>query len=155
MNIYVIINIIVLLLLFLCIVYVVSFAFNKVMPKNNNIYIKESKLGGKYGRGVFAASDIEEGTFVEIVPYIEDDDKKFIGIIKDYVFTKGNSGSKIGVIPFGYACIYNHMDEPNTKWFIEEQYFFIKAVKPIKKDEEIFVSYGSKYWNTRKINKVE
>ena len=47
------------------------------------------------------------------------------------------------------------MDDPNARWFIEDKYLFVKALKPIKKDEEIFVSYGPGYWDTRKINKVE
>jgi hypothetical protein len=155
MKIYILINFVAILLFFLYVIYVVDTTFDRISPKKNNLYIKQSKLGGKYGRGVFAASDIEEGTFVEVVPYIEDENENYTGVIKDYVFSKGDINSKIGVIPFGYACIYNHKDNPNTTWFIEDQYFFVKATKPIKKDEEIFVTYGQGYWKTRNIDKVE
>ncbi len=158
MKIYILINFIAFLLFFLYIVYVACTAFDRVLSRNNNLYIKKSKFGGKYGRGVFTASDIKESDIIEIVPYIEDTKSNFIGEIRNYMYNKEGYVnpllSDIGVIPFGYACLYNHMDEPNAIWFIEGKYFFIKAVKPIKKDEEIFISYGPRYWLARKINKV-
>ena len=71
-----------------------------------------------------------------------------IGIIRDYVFRKDAEAIR-SVIAFGYASLYNHSDTPSASWFVDESYVVIRAIEPIKKDDEIFVSYGDTYWTSR------
>lgn len=115
---------------------------------NSNIYLKSSELGGKYGRGVFANKNYEIGDIIELAPYIEDSTNNFKGVIRDYMFSK-NDDRIISVIAFGFASMYNHSDISNAEWKIDDNFVIIKCVKPIKKDEEIFINYGNQYWETR------
>lgn len=157
MNHIIVLNIIGLLLIFMYIVYVIDTVYDRIMPRMNNLYIKDSVLGGKYGRGVFTAADIKSGDIIEIVPYIEDDNNTFTNITRDYSFTKNTPDfepTNRGVIPFGFACMYNHMDDPSAFWYVEDKFFIIRARKPIKQGDEIFISYGPGYWDTRKIEKL-
>ena len=55
------------------------------------------------------------------------------------------------LIAFGYCSMYNHVDNPNAEWeVLNENQLMIKSIKDIKKDEEIFVSYGDDYWTSRR-----
>ncbi len=115
---------------------------------NSDIYLKSSELGGKYGRGVFANRDFSSGDIIELAPYIEDLNDNFKGVVRDYIFSK-NGDRTISVVAFGFASMYNHKDFPNAKWDIGDNYVIIKCIAPIKKGEEIFISYGNQYWKTR------
>jgi hypothetical protein len=143
----ILIIIIILLSLFLfCKNYLKSLVDN-VTPRTKNMYVKKSIFGGTNERGVFASVDFNINDILELAPYIEDDKKNFIGVINDYAFKKNTTLNSI--IAFGYISLCNHNDNPNTKWIIENDYMILYAVKPIKKDEEIFVSYGEPYWTSR------
>ena len=115
---------------------------------NSNVYLKQSKVGGKYGRGIFANKDFVKDEIIELAPYIEDDTTKMVGIVRDYVFRKDADALR-SVIAFGYAPLYNHSDTPSAMWKVDESHVIIKAIQPIKKDDEIFVSYGPGYWTSR------
>lgn len=122
---------------------------------NIDIYLKLSELGGKYGRGVFTNRNFEPNDIIELAPYIEDINENFKGVIRDYIFNK-NKEQTIAIIAFGFGSMYNHSDEPNAHWEIDDKYVKIKCIKPIKKDEEVFISYGDQYWKTReKLEKIE
>jgi hypothetical protein len=121
---------------------------------NSNVYLKQSNVGGKYGRGVFANKDFTKDEIIELAPYIEGDTTNMIGIVRDYVFGKGANGLR-SVIAFGYASLYNHSDTPSAIWNVDDSYVIIKALKPIKKDDEILVSYGDGYWRTRTKNQEQ
>lgn len=51
----------------------------------------------------------------------------------------------------GYGSIYNHSDDPNVDYIInaKKRIATIKADRTIQKDEEIFVSYGDKWFSSR------
>ena len=54
------------------------------------------------------------------------------------------------VLPFGMACIYNHSDNANARWFTDEEneLFIFQAIKDIEPDTEICTYYGGQnYWN--------
>jgi hypothetical protein len=121
--------------------------FSDVGCINPNIYIGQSEIGGKYGRGIFANRDFTIDEIFEKAPYIEDKLDKFNGISRDYVF---NTKDGLVALGFGYASLYNHSDEPNATWYFEKDRIVFKTLKPIKKDTEILVSYGTDYWKTRK-----
>ena len=119
-------------------------------PTNSNIYIKKSEKGGKLGRGVFASKDFTVGEIIELSPYIEDDIENFKGVMRDYVFKKDDKAIAV----LGYVSLCNHMDEPNALWKIIDSNFVIIARYIIKKDEEIFISYGNGYWDSRNLEKL-
>lgn len=121
---------------------------NNQVYRINDIHVKKSQVGGKYGRGVFADRNFKAGEIIELCPYIEDKIDKFQGTVRDYVFSK-DSEQKIAVVAFGYASLYNHSDEPNAKWEVTDDHVKISATKDINKDKEILVSYGDVYWDSR------
>lgn len=102
-----------------------------------------------HGRGIFAIRDIKKGDIVETFPVILFDrtDINEKSVIRDYdIIYRGSKNA----IMFGYGSIYNHMDDNNSEWYyINERTMQITAIKDIKKDEEIFVSYGPNYWGRR------
>lgn len=119
---------------------------------NQDLYLKTSKLGGKYGRGVFSNRNFEVGETIELAPYIEDINSNYKGVIRDYIFKKSINSDK-SVVAFGYGSMYNHSDIPNASWKVNDNHVKISCIKPINKDEEIFLSYGSKYWSSRNLDK--
>jgi SET domain-containing protein len=50
----------------------------------------------------------------------------------------------------GYGSLYNHSDEPNAEYTHEadDAYSFM-AVRDIAAGEEITISYGDEWWETR------
>jgi hypothetical protein len=121
--------------------------YNAMTNNYNNIYLENSKIGGKLGRGVFANKNFNNEDIIERAPYIEDKTSNFSGLIRDYIFTKSEINS---IVAFGFGSLYNHSDNPNAMWRINGDYLEIIATKPINKDEEILISYGKTYWNSRK-----
>jgi len=110
-----------------------------------NIRIQKSDIGG---RGVFANQNYSVGDIIEICPTIKQKDKDSIDNISDYVF---GFNSEDNLVAFGYCSIYNHKDDPNANWeVLNENQIEIKVFKPIHKGDEIFISYGSEYFNQRK-----
>jgi SET domain-containing protein len=144
-------NYLLLLLLFIIIWYNIHFNLKQIPY---NIYIKQSDVGGKLGRGIFANKFFSQGEIIERAPCIEDDTNNFTGLIKDYIFNK-DFDKKISSVAFGYASLYNHSDTPNATWKMIDDDILITAIKPIQKDDEILISYGDAYWTSRKdiINK--
>jgi len=114
-------------------------------------------------RGVFATEDIEEGELIERCPvavlawrtnYQKDP------VVWAYMYTNScpcEECKKHGahfVMVMGWGQIYNHQDDNNASMNINMKGNFadVVAKKKIKKGEEIFVTYGERYFNGR--NKV-
>lgn len=129
-----------------------EYKIEKMTNINQDLYLKTSELGGKYGRGVFANKNFEIGETIELAPYIEDDTANFKGVIRDYIFSKNGSKEK-SVVAFGFGSMYNHSDTPNSRWEVTNEHVKIQCIKPIKKDEEVFITYGEPYWKTRSLEK--
>lgn len=108
----------------------------------NKIYVKKSKT---HGFGVFAAKLIKKGDIIEQCYIIvsRGGDKG----LEDYYF----DANRKYAICFGYGCIYNHSDDPNTDYTIstKRKIATFKANRNIKKGEEILVSYGDKWFSSR------
>ena len=106
-----------------------------------------------HGQGVFATREIAEGEIIEQCPYIviDDDDLAEANRLQDYLFTSpDHPGDYLCVL--GYGMMYNHSNEPNAEWEIDEddiQFVRFTALKPIVSGEEIFQNYGDEYWETR------
>lgn len=114
------------------------------------------------GLGVFATEDIEEGELVERCPMIQMAWKaRYLGDpqIFNYLYSNNHCpcddckkhGNNMYMV-LGYGMLYNHRDEPNTRWTFNFKNLIgdVTAAKPIKAGEEIFVSYGDKYFKYRK-----
>lgn len=125
--------------------------FNFKEQHNNNIYIDKSKIGGKYGRGVFANKKYNKNDIIEEAPYIKDKLNNFNGISRDYVFNTPDGNVALG---FGYTSLYNHSDKPNATWYFNDDKIIIKSNKLIEKNHEILISYGNDYWKSRNLTKI-
>lgn len=115
------------------------------------IEFKKSKL---HGIGIFATSDIQANEIIEICPIIILNEKDTKEIDKthlyNYYFSWKDNGSAISL---GYGSIYNHSYEPNAKYekdFLSNMLTF-RAIKKIKKGEEIFVNYNGDPNNKEKV----
>lgn len=103
-------------------------------------------------RGVFAVDYIKKGECFEVAPIIIVPSEEVRGTtIMDYAFKLNDSQYAIA---FGSASLYNHQNQPMAEWKIDEAKKTISffALRDINPSEEIFVSYGRAYWNTREIS---
>lgn len=106
--------------------------------------IKINRAGSK-GRGVFAKSFIKKGEILEVSPYIEiqgSDYRQIEESILMYYWYEVQS--RIRAIGLGYTSLYNHSKENNADFTVlqKSKHIKIKAVKDIKKGEEIHLNYG-------------
>jgi SET domain-containing protein len=98
-------------------------------------------------RGVFAFKNYKKGEVIEVCPCIADSTEIFDGVIGDYLF---NYDDDTSLVAFGYCSMYNHSDDYNALWeIISKEKIKVYATKNITKGEEIFVSYGDAYWESR------
>jgi SET domain-containing protein len=114
------------------------------MITNNKIYVNKSPKGGL---GVFAAKDITPGQTVEVCPCLPRPNGSWGTAVNDYLFSRG----KLSSLALGYGSIYNHSQTPNARQELTKglKTMNVIATKPIKKNEEIFITYGPDYWETR------
>lgn len=128
-----------------------------------NFYIsKKIKLGQStiHGTGVFAVDDIDIDEVIEVSPLIKLDWKmKYVHdkVLRDYCWMNTRCecadckmhGPAL-YLGLGYSSLYNHQDDPTCNLMADfaKLAISIKAKKRIEKDEEIFISYGEKYFNT-------
>ena len=116
---------------------------NKKPLKHNKIEVKRSKT---HGYGVFASTKVSKGTVLEECYFIvsrRGGDKA----LEDYYF---DIDSKYGVLT-GFGLIYNHSDDPNADYHFNRKTHLatIIADRTIQKGEEIFISYGDKWFSDR------
>lgn len=116
---------------------------------------------GIEGRGVFATQDISEGELIERCPmvplswrmnYHKDP------VIWQYCFTrscpceecKKHGGHFLMVL--GYGQVYNHQNDNSAQISFDMKSLTadIRAKRNIAAGDEIFISYGDKYFNNRK-----
>jgi hypothetical protein len=140
--------------------------FNPNERFENNEYIQPKKVIVKMskpelGLGVFATEDIKVGELIERCPMIQMTWRS--RYLNDPTITKymySDSGCKCEhckihghhmFMVLGYGMIYNHQDDPNTEWRFNYNNLLadVVAIKPINMGDEIFVHYGSNYFNNR------
>jgi SET domain-containing protein len=108
-----------------------------------DIEVKNSK--GKR-RGVFAKKSFQKQEIVEICPTIpltpRERKRCQSTVLDDYIYPWRSTRSACVVL--GYGSIYNHSFEPNADWKqnFKRQTMVYRAVKKIKKGEEITVNYN-------------
>lgn len=115
----------------------------------DKIGVGNSKIAGK---GVFCVEPIKSDECFEVasillLPYSEVQKTTMM----DYVFKVEES---LYAIAFGNVSLYNHRNQPTARWSIDvdTQTITLKANRDILPGEEIFISYGKKYWQTREIS---
>jgi SET domain-containing protein len=98
------------------------------------------------GRGVFAMKDFKEGEIIEKCPVINvtPTERKHCEktILANYIYPWRSTLS--GSVVLGYGSLYNHSFNPNADWkqnFKTESMVY-RALRDIKKDEEITVNYN-------------
>ena len=102
-------------------------------------------------RGVFANKNYKKDEIIEICPSILVKSNISENKMIDYLFNYDEENDMVG---FGYCSMYNHSNTPNATWLILNQNKIkIFAVNDINKGEEIFISYGDRYWETRDLEK--
>ncbi|MCX6726491.1 MAG: SET domain-containing protein [Candidatus Shapirobacteria bacterium] len=108
------------------------------------------------GRGVFALKDFTPGEIIENCPIINVTpvERKYCEktILNYYIYPWRSTRS--GSIVLGYGSIYNHSFDPNADWKQNFKTYSMvyKAIKPIKKGEEITVNYNGEPDDTTPID---
>ncbi|HWI21401.1 MAG TPA: SET domain-containing protein-lysine N-methyltransferase [Baekduia sp.] len=110
---------------------------------------------GPIGRGVFAARAIEAKETIEICPLLEVPDGDATGVLRDYV-VNSNYDTSSSILMLGYGMLYNHAERPNAEYVERgrEEFEFI-ALRRIEAGEEITISYGSEWWETRELTAID
>ena len=91
-----------------------------------------------------------------VCPAIEAEKSQFKDtIFMDYVFHHPTNDNHY-VMSLGLCAMANHSEDPNCEWTVETPPgeppdVVIRAKRPIEKHEEITVSYGENYWESRNI----
>ena len=121
-----------------------------VCSKGLNIAVQDSPL---HGQGVFALRDFAKGEILERCPYlvIDDDDLSDATRLQDYLFTSPDNPHDYLCV-MGYGMMYNHSDDPNAEWQIDDddlRFVCFIAKKAIFAGDEILQDYGRDYWDTR------
>lgn len=98
------------------------------------------------GWGIFALKDFKKGEMIESAPVLTFDTKgrKTLEktILSHYIYPwKSTRGA---ALVLGYGSIYNHSFSPNADWKqnFKTNSMVYRAIKPIKKGEEILVNYN-------------
>lgn len=101
---------------------------------------------GKKGRGVFALKDFKKGELIESCPVLTFTPKERKQLEKTllnfYIYPwKSTRGASLAL---GYGSIYNHSYTPNADWKqnFKKMAMEYRAIKDIKKGEQILVNYN-------------
>ena len=109
--------------------------------------IKKSNIDNK-GRGLYAAKKIKSGTKIinykgKIVTNKEvDESDKYDNGKPIYLFTLNKRYTLDGDFSWNTAGLINHSCSPNSKYDGKGLKIWVKAIKDIKKGEEITADYG-------------
>lgn len=104
------------------------------------------------GYGVYTVDDIIDNAVIEECTVIElpSGDVRST-VLMDYLFKINND---LYVLALGYGSVYQHRNQPNARWEYDEEKMILKiiATRAIEQGEEIFISYGKDYYQTREQN---
>lgn len=112
---------------------------------DKSLIIKNTKIG----LGIFSIKNILSNTIIEHSPFSncwnstwQDTPENLRKIV--FSFPQNTDNYVLGL---GYTAIYNHSDNNNAIWLTSENGIYIKTIKDINSDEEIFIHYGEGYWS--------
>lgn len=111
------------------------------------------------GRGVFALQNFKVNEIVEAAPVIRltpKERKHCSKTLLNYYMYPWRSTRSASVV-LGYGSIYNHSFNPNADWKqnFKTKMMAYRAIKPIKKGEEITVNYNGEPNDTTPIDWLE
>lgn len=116
-----------------------------------------------HGWGCFAGKDFKEMEIVHEAPGRLIDGH--VGALEDYVFAlhwDEERKDEKSILGLGLASNFNHHDDPNLDYIWEKSerhggkvvgFFFARW--PIRRGEELFISYGPEWWEGRNKTKEE
>jgi SET domain-containing protein len=116
----------------------------------SNIHIAKSSIKNA-GRGVFASRNIRIDEIIEVCPILilwkKDAILVMETVLQHYVYEYESDSVMMAL---GYGSLYNNRDKPNAKYELQEYVgrpgsdseLLITAIRPIAKNEEIFIDYG-------------
>jgi len=125
---------------------------------NTKIDLRTSPI---HGHGIFSNAEISEGELIEEAKLLKLSFRSKIfqdSVLINYAWVNESCNceqcQKEGMeqyLALGYGSVYNHSKNPNTKIKLnfENETMTIYSIRKIEKNEEIFVSYGPKYWLIR------
>jgi len=104
-------------------------------------------ISKKMGRGVFAIKDFGKDEIIEICPVLcltPTERKHCEKTLLAYYIYPWRSTRGAAVV-LGYGSIYNHSYSPNADWKqnFRDTTMVYRAIKPIKRGEEITINYNS------------
>jgi hypothetical protein len=110
----------------------------------HKLTVKPSSI---HGHGVFANINFAAGEVIErcyIILTLGKDEE-----LRNYYF----KAEEKSAVPTGFGFIYNHANEPNASYDFEKEHHFMvfTALRPIKKGEEILISYGESWFSDRNV----
>jgi uncharacterized protein len=118
-----------------------------------NVEVRKTK---NKGRGVFALKDFREGELIESCPVLTFTPKERKNLEKTllnyYVYPwRSTRGASLSL---GYGSIYNHSFKPNADWKqnFKTECMEYRAIKDIKKGEEILINYNGEPDDTTPID---
>lgn len=115
---------------------------------NQHLFWGPSGVKGA-GNGVFTSKAFKKGDVVEIAPIIRDSNDNWgsNNKIANYTTTSDDNNSSLTL---GYGSLYNHSNKNNIDYYLgDNDTFIFIANKGIKKNSELFISYGDDWWNSR------
>jgi len=124
-------------------------------PNHEMIEVRSSRL---HGNGVFARRPIAQNEIVEITPSLLIMEKEIGRLFRDYQFSAASVHRSVLKIALGFGSIYNHNDKPNivhrrvrASGCVPPQGYSTRysASRDVSKDEELFIYYGSSWWESR------
>ncbi len=110
----------------------------------NKIVVKKSS---RHGFGVFAEKNIKKGERIEQCYFVlskggdESLENFYFAVKRKYA------------VFLGFGSLYNHSDDPNADYTINvnKRIATIKASRNIQKGEEILISYGDDWFESRNL----
>jgi len=111
---------------------------------NDKIVVRKSPVAGW---GVFAKKRLGPEELIDTSVCLVKPNESWGTSTEDYVFSRG----KLSALPLGFSALFNHSDTPNARHELTSGLKTIRifAIKPIKKGDEILISYGPLYFPTR------
>lgn len=106
------------------------------------------------GYGVFAEADIAADSIIEECYFLTTHDQI---TLFNYLFKYIVNDKLKYCLPLGYGAIYNHSNEPNATFGYNEEMSLLvfTSLRPIKAGEEIFVSYGQRWFDIRQAKPLQ
>jgi SET domain-containing protein len=111
------------------------------------------------GRGVYALKDFKKGEIVETCPVMifTPKERKILEKTPLNYYIYPWRSTRGAALVFGFGSIYNHSFKPNADWkqnFKTESMVY-RAIKPIKKGEEVLINYNGEPDDTKPIDWFE